>query len=75
MVGYVIYDVGWAETVSGSSRTLESECNIAWQAGGGDGWEWEKMTVVLHVCFSHITYHLISMKWCLSYSAYQLGLR
>jgi hypothetical protein len=23
-----MYDVGWAEPVSGSSRTLESECNI-----------------------------------------------
>jgi len=23
-----MYDVGWAEPVSGSSRTLESECNV-----------------------------------------------
>jgi hypothetical protein len=35
MLSYVMYDVGRAEPVSGSSTTLESECNITHRRGGG----------------------------------------
>lgn len=56
-----MYDVGWAESISGSSRTLESEQNVTDRrvavtvtvgVGENDGCS-------AHVCFSHITYHLI----------------
>jgi len=65
-----MYDVGWAEPVSGSSRTLESEWNIsdrrvAVTVGGGenDGCS-ARVFLTYHVPFNF--YEITFILFCLS---------
>jgi hypothetical protein len=64
-----MYDVGWAKPVSGSSRTLESECNItdrrvALTVGVGENDGSARVFLTYHVPFNF--YEMMFILFCIS---------